>query len=188
VRTGPAPRLARLLSLALLAAASAGCRRTSEPEARGLVERYNRVVSEAYRRGDVKLVDPVVGPREGKKLTGLIGVRLDLGLTLDSELLSLDVTGVEREGGSLRVFTRETWRYRDRRIGDGEQVGDEARDEYEMQYTFVRQDGAWVVDDLKFSKPPLVGRKTSAWRAPPEALHGVRTSPTSRPAQEPPSR
>ena len=57
---------------------------------------YNDVVSEAYRRGDARLVDSVAGPNEGKKLTGLIGVRLDLGLTLDSQLLAIEVVDVIR--------------------------------------------------------------------------------------------
>ena len=100
-----------------------GCNRVSQADARQLVERYNKFVSEAYRRGDIKLVDSVVGPNEGRKLTGLIGVRLDLGITLDSQLLSLDVIGVEQKPNELFVRTKEKWSYRDRKIGSGEQVG-----------------------------------------------------------------
>jgi hypothetical protein len=150
-----------LLLLGVLVLAS--CQRVSNDHARQLVERYNRVVTEAFRRGDVKLIDSVVGPNEGRKLTGLIGVRLDLGLTLDAQLLDLAVTGVERSKGELRVHTKERWRYCDRRIGSGVQVGEASLDAYEMLYVFKPIEGAWMVDEIRFTVPPRVGRKATTW-------------------------
>jgi len=139
------------------------CGRPPHDQARQLVERYNTVVAEAYRRGDVRLIDPVVGPNEGKKLTGLIGVRLDMGLTLDSQLLALEVTGVEQVKNELCVWTKERWLYRDRKIGTGEQVGEESTDSYEMIYTFTNIGKAWMVDEIKFASPPQVGRTITPW-------------------------
>lgn len=149
------------------------CRADEQDEARRLVTHYNEVVSEAYRRGDVKLIDPVVGPNEGKKLTGLIGVRLDMGLTLDSQLLSLDITRVTRGKDELRVYTRERWHYRDRRIGTGEQVGEESTDSYDMLYVFKNLNKTWLVDEIQFASPPKVGRKTMTWRT----THEMETRP-----------
>ena len=154
-----------LATSALVLLAATSCRAKAKADARQLVARYNEVVAEAYRRGDVKLVDPVVGPNEGKKLTGLIGVRLDMGLTLDSQLLALEVTDVERATDVMRVKTLERWQYRDRKIGTGEPVGEESVDSYEMLYVFKRIDKAWVVDEIQFSAPPQVGRKTLTWAA-----------------------
>ncbi len=162
------------LAVALLT----GCQQVSLEEATRLVERYNEAVSEAYRRGDVKLVDDVVGPNEGKKLTGLIGVRFDMGLTLDSHLLALEVTGVEQSEQELRVRTRERWRYRDLKIGSGEPVGEESLDSYEMAYIFKKIDGAWQVDEIRFTAPPKVGRKTAPWGTTAKVLHGV-AAPTT---------
>lgn len=148
----------------LLVLVAAGCRRSSSTEdARRLVVRYNDAVSEAYRRGDVRLADGVVGPAEGKKLTGLIGVRLDLGLTLDSQLLSLDVLGVERGEKELRVRTRESWKYCDRKIGTGEIAGEEGLDSYEMLYIFQKEGREWLVNEIQFTAPPKVGRKPTTW-------------------------
>jgi hypothetical protein len=147
----------------IIALVLAGCGRPSREQARQLVERYNKAVSEAYRRADVKLIDPVVGPAEGSKLTGLIGVRLDMGLTLDSQLLFLEVTGVEPKKGELRVQTRERWRYCDRKIGTGERVGEESLDSYEMLYIFKRLNKEWVVDEIRFATPPQVGRRATTW-------------------------
>ncbi len=151
--------------LACCVAALASCRQSSVEQARQLVERYNTVVSEAYRRADVKLIDPVAGPNEGRKITGLIGVRLDLGLTLDSELLRLEVVGVETSKGEMRVRTRERWRYRDLRIGSGDQVGEASLDSYEMLYLFKRTGRAWLVDEIRFTAPPRVGRRQMPWLA-----------------------
>jgi hypothetical protein len=165
----PSPALWLGLGLSLFLAT--GCDRVTTQEARRLVTRYNQVVAEAYRRGDVRLIDPVVGPAEGKKITGLIGVRQDLGLTLDSEMLSLEVTGVERNGSRLSVRTQERWRYCDRRIGSGQQVGEESTDLYQMEYSFTKTNNTWLVDQLRFTSPPKIGRKTPTWSSPETQGH-----------------
>lgn len=153
---------ALVLALAGLLVLTA-CSGYSRPKARELVERYNTVVAEAYRRGDVKLVDAVAGPNEAKKLTGLIGVRLDMGLTLDSRMVSLDVLEAELSNNELRVRTREQWSYCDRRIGTGEQVGARSDDAYEMRYFFKRFEQAWLVDRIEFAAPPRFGRPPGTW-------------------------
>ena len=180
-----APRLA-LWSLPLfLVLALTGCHPSSDQQARQLVERYNQVVSEAYRRGDVKLIDSVAGPNEGKKLTGLIGVRLDLGLTLDSQLLWLEVSGAERSKDELRVTTKERWRYRDRKIGTGEQVGEESLDTYKMFYVFKKTGQAWLVDEIGFASAPQVGRKQTPWLANRESLPGSAGNPKNKEIKQP---
>lgn len=175
--------LARTVLLFLVCAGVAmtsGCDRVSQTQAKQLVERYNQVVSEAYRRGDVRLIDPVVGLNEGKKLTGLIGVRLDLGITLDSKLLSLEVTGVMQAKNELHISTNEKWNYRDLKIGTGEQVGQASEDNYEMIYFFTNVNKTWLVDEIKFAAPPQVGRTNVPWIADRGQLHGV-NSPEARP-------
>jgi hypothetical protein len=157
---------AMVAALCLALAVALAQRNQSDPdEARRLIERYNRVVCEAYRKGDVRLLDPVVGPAEGRKLTGLIGVRSDLDLTLDAELLALEITGVTRTGGRMEIRTKERWRYRDRKKSTGRQVGEESQDSYEMVYLCEKSGPAWVVDQIRFAAEPVVGRKTPAWVA-----------------------
>ena len=171
--------VAHLLGFALYGAFGWRGGRVSNAAARRLVERYNQAVSEAYRRADVNLIDPVVGPNttEGKRLTGLIGVRLDMGITLDAELLSVEVTDVAQNGGELQVRTQERWRYRDRKIGSGEQVGEESSDSYELLYVFRKLDKAWLVAETRFTVPPQVGRKATPWAAERKAVHGVVAPP-----------
>jgi len=172
----------QLATLALLGATLlTGCKPSATEQARALVERYNQAVSEAYRRADVRLIDPVVGPREGKKLTGLIGVRHDFGLALDSHLLSLEVTGVQRTDNVIRVCTKEQWRYRDLRLDSGAQLGDESFDSYEMLYLFTNINKAWLVDEIRFTKPPRVGRGQGAWVADHKAGSTAIPRPTPQP-------
>lgn len=163
-----------LISLTLLLLAL-GCSRVSPGQARNLVARYNEVVSEAYRKNDIRLIDAVVGPNapDGARLTGLIGVRLDMGLTLDAHLESLEVTKVEQAGDNLQVRTREQWRYRDVQTATGRQVGEASVDHYEMHYRFKRQKGAWLVEETQFTAPPQVGRKEVPWTMDAKDAHAM---------------
>lgn len=156
-----------------------GCSRVSPSEARVLVARYNQVVSEAYRKNDVRLIDEVVGPDapDGKRLLGLIGVRVDMGLTLDSRLEALEVTGVEQSKDDLRVRTREQWRYRDVRTGTGQQVGEASVDHYEMLYRFKNHKGTWLVEETTFTAPPQVGRKEVPWNIDAKDAHSMMSPP-----------
>ena len=169
----PTSQGATWLLLLLCLGLATGCGKSAIDQARQLVEHYNQVVAEAYRRGDVRLIDPVVGPNEGKKLTGLIGVRLDLGLTLDSQLLCLEVNQVEKSKDEMRVTTKERWRYRDRKIGTGAQVGEESLDSYEVLYVFKKTGQAWLVDEIRFLSPPQVGRKQMSWVADHGSAPGI---------------
>jgi cytochrome c biogenesis protein ResB len=171
--------------LLLCTGLAAGCGKSAMDQAHQLVERYNQVVAEAYRRGDVRLIDPVVGPNEGKKLTGLIGVRLDLGLTLDSQLLSLEVTRAEQIKDELRVTTKERWRYRDRKIGTGEQVGEASLDSYEMLYVFKKTGAAWLVDEISFTSPPKVARKQMSWLATGKSPQGTVNNALEKETKQP---
>ncbi len=161
-----------LLCLVCLMLTSCG-QRVDTNDARRLVKRYNTVVSEAYRRADIKLIDSVVSDNEGKKLTGLIGVRLDMGLTMDASLLELEMISVEQDDKSLRVRTKEQWYYRDLKIGTGEQVGPDSYDSYEMMYFFVHDNDKWLVDKIEFAGPPQVGREVQPWTSDVRTLHNM---------------
>lgn len=153
------PRLptAAFLVNAVLAATTA-CSGLSQHKAEALVRRYNQQLVEAYRTSDVELMDGLVGEEEGKKLTGLIGVKRDLGVTLDAELLTLEVRAVQRKGDTVDVLTDERWRYRHRRIGTGAVVGEESTDHYSLRYVLRKLRSGWVVDAVRFESPPTVGR------------------------------
>lgn len=161
--------------LAVLAAAALAlaCARGSREDAEQAVRTYLARLVEAYRTSDASLVDPLVGEKQGIKLVGLIGVKRDAGVVLDAKVLDLAFTRVEREGGGWVVETKERWYYKDRRIGTGEQVGEDSTDSYAMRYTFARKDGRLVLEDLAFVGDPVVGRKVAPLPTDARVLHGM---------------
>ncbi len=171
--TGRAPRV--WAAAAILAIALASCRRDPRPELEQAVRTYLERLVVAYRTSDATVVDPLVGDGQGIKILGLIGVKRDSGIFLDATLLNLELGDVRRDGDRWRVETRERWYYRDRRIGTGEQVGEESADAYVLHYWFVRRDGRWILDELAFVGQPQVGRKSTPYVLEGSHLHGIVT-------------
>jgi hypothetical protein len=159
----------------VLAAAvvSLSCKRGSEEEARQAVRRYVDLLAKAYRTSDSSIVDPLVGDEQGLKLVGLIGVKRDAGVVLDAKLLDLQFTRVAREGSQWVVETKERWYYVDRKIGTGQQVGEDSADSYALRYTFTNKDGRLILDKLAFIGEPVVGRKSAPLPQDPKAFHGI---------------
>jgi hypothetical protein len=174
-------RTSRLSLVAACALAAAACHRASDADAERLVRAYLTRLVEAYRASDAEIAAPVVSEREATKLTGLIGVKRDADLTLDAELLEIAFDRFERKGSEVVVETRERWRYRDRRIGTGKQVGDESYDAYRMRYHLAHEKGRWVVDRLEFAEPPQIGRKSAPMAVDPRILHGLPPAEESKP-------
>jgi hypothetical protein len=163
----------RALRVGVAAAALVACHRDRSREVEGAVRQYLQKVVEAYRAADETLVDPYVNEQQGLKLTGLIGVKKDQGIALDAQLLDLQFTRIEQRGDRWVAETRERWYYRDRRIGTGEQVGEDSTDRYAMRYTFSRSGGKWILEDLEFAEPPVVGRKVAPLPVDPRTMHGL---------------
>jgi hypothetical protein len=155
--------------LALLASCGGGTREAAEQAVRTYLEK----LVEAYRTSDASLVDPMLGDAQAMKLVGLIGVKRDAGVVLDAKLLELQFVRTARDGDRWVVETRERWHYRDRRIGTGEQVGEESTDAYAMRYTFSRKDGRYILEDLTFVGEPQVGRRKAPMPVDPRILHGL---------------
>lgn len=161
-----------------------GCRAYSNADAENLVRTYNAKLIEAFRTGDEQLMEGLVGDEEGKKLLGLIGVKTDMGINLDSQLADFRVLRVERPGkASVEVLTEERWTYQNRQIGSGRIAGLPSEDHYVMRYTLVPAGKVWVVSRVAFEKPPVVGRDTAPNEAPAKIFHGI-TSETPNPTQD----
>jgi hypothetical protein len=169
---------ATLLLLPLLALLPLACRRASDEDAKALVTSYTERLAEAYRRSDEAIVDPLVTEEQGRKLLGLIGVKQDMGIVLDSRLLELKWEGVSREGDSVLVDTRERWAYRDVSRKTGAQVGSDSLDLYAIRYRVVREDGKLKVASVQFREEPVVGRKVAPNQLDARTAHGVVEDPT----------
>jgi hypothetical protein len=159
--------------VALAAALAGACTRFSDAQAEALVRKYLAALIEAYRASDEEVVDPLVGEVEGNRLVGLIGVKRDIGLFLDAKLTDVQFERFDRDGERLSVVTREQWYYRDRRIGSGEQVGDDSTDSYRLRYHVAQYKGRWVIAQVEFVDPPVVGRKLPPLKLDARAAHGL---------------
>lgn len=167
-------RVARAFAVALQLAAAA-CRPPglSDEKALELVRNYNERVIAAYRHADAALVEGVAAPDEAKKLTGLIGVKIDQGVFMEASLLELRAASFVREGEKVVVETRERWYYRDRRMQSGEQVGQDSTDTYHLRYTLRQFDGRWLVEQVDFASAPQVGRTEVPTQGDIETMHGI---------------
>ncbi len=152
------PRAASAVVSAAALMTVMACSGLSDSEAESLVRAYNDRLIEAYRSGDYEIMEEVAGNEEAKKLFGLIGVKMDIGVTLDAQLLDIRFEGVERLGSSVEILTDERWYYQDRRIGAGDVVGPQSIDHYVMRYVLREEAGRWVVSEVRFEEPPEVGR------------------------------
>ena len=172
------------LALTLLAVALAtGCTNLSDHEAELVVRTYNERLIEAYQLADAEIMEGIVGDEEARKLTGLIGVKLDAGISLDSSLDEFKVLGVEREDKFINVLTEERWSYRDRRIGTGETVGQPSEDHYLMRYVLNKVDDKWLVVAVKFEEPPVVGRAQAPGAGSAAVYHGLNAAATPLPEE-----
>ncbi|HZZ83295.1 MAG TPA: hypothetical protein VFE30_02065 [Anaeromyxobacteraceae bacterium] len=154
----------------------AACAPRAEDQAAALVRKYDARLAEAYRSADPRIVEEVAGDREASKITGLIGVKYDSGLTLDAQLLSLEVLGVSRKGDRIDVRTDERWHYVDRQVGTGAQVGEASDDRYRLVYHLEKKDQRWVVGEVELDGPPVIGRRTAPL-GDSSAQHGVTKVP-----------
>ena len=169
-------------ALALLAVIlSTACADLSDREAELVVRTYNGRLIEAYQLADAEIMEGIVGDEEARKLTGLIGVKIDAGISLDSKLDEFKVLGMEREDFFVNVLTEERWSYQDRQIGTGKTVGLPSKDHYFMRYVLNKVDDNWLVVAVKFEQPPVVGRAQGPIGDSTATFHGIGSGASATP-------
>lgn len=148
---GRAPRRRRpgAAALACLVALLAACS-SDRREAERAVRAYNQAAVLAYRTRDLSGLRDVATEKEWRKVLVLVDLKTANGLVLESQLESLEVTSVARPSAdSLRVGSRERWRYHDRPLQPGKPAGAVFVAEMRLEYDFVHQGGKWKLDQAR---------------------------------------
>lgn len=138
-------RRCRLLAALALVAGCTADRR----EAEALVRGYNEAAIVAYRTRQFGALEQVATKKEAGRVVVLVDLKSAAGLVLESELQALEVTRVERSDAQLRAWTKERWRYWDRPLKPGGEVGTVFVAEMTLDYDFVREDGAWKLSSAR---------------------------------------
>ena len=138
-----AARLA-LAAAGLAAALGTGCRRSGAGAES--VRAYCDALATSFRSRDASAVVPFASEAEARRVAALVRLKTAGGLVLESELERFAVEGEERTGpDSIRVRTRERWRYHDRAVRPGVAPGRTFVAEMVMAYDVGRVAGAWKV-------------------------------------------
>ncbi|WP_242344284.1 hypothetical protein [Anaeromyxobacter terrae] len=133
----PAAALAAIL-------AAAGCRPGGEGGR--AVRAYDDALIAAFRTGDHAPLAATAGEAEVRRVDALVDLKKAAGLVLESELTSFAVEHEERTGEeTIRVRTRERWRYHDRALRPGVAAGPAFVADMVMAYDVARLSGTWKV-------------------------------------------
>lgn len=166
---------AALLALGLGACAS------DRPEAERAVRAYAAALVASYRANDAAALAPVATARELRKVTALVDLKRAGGLVLESELEALEILSVTRPAGDrMDVRARERWRYHDRHLQQGAAQGPTFVAVIELEYHFVREGGAWKMDEARASRTEYLEPKGYA---PHQVGHGAREGGAASPSR-----
>jgi hypothetical protein len=135
-----------LVSALLLAAGCGADRR----EAERAVRAYNDAAILAYRTRDFGPLQEVATKGEWGRVVVLVDLKTASRLVLESELQSLEITGVTRPSPEAMVVrSRERWRYHDRPLDPGRPQGQQFVADMVLEYQFAREGGRWKLDRAK---------------------------------------
>lgn len=155
---------------------AAGCGDALHAEGERAVRSYCEALVIAYRTSDAGAVRSKTTEREWSKLFTLIDLKRAAGLVLESELESLSVTAVEQSSPDvLTVAATERWRYFDRPVELGRPPGPEFVVEMDLVYSFVREGGAWKMDQATTRRHEYI--EPQGYRPDEHPSHGTGSQP-----------
>jgi len=135
-----------LLFVGLAMTLISGCG-TGHDDAVRAVRAYDEALIRAYRASDISALKAVATEAEVKRLFVLIDLKRSNGLVLESTLEGLRVISEQKSGEKAMVVeTRERWRYYDRPLEPGRQLGQVFVADMSMRYHLVLDEENWKVD------------------------------------------
>jgi hypothetical protein len=116
---------------------------------KGTVMRYNQLVSEGYRKGDMNLMQEVTNHEQAEKLYFHMAAMGEGKLRLDSTLKDIKFVSIEfPHPDQATVQTRETWDFTQVDIRTEKKFAQEKDFIYQMGYLLKKNNGRWMVDSV----------------------------------------
>lgn len=144
--------IAILLSMALLW----NCEKAAEDQTRQILRhvviQYNRILSECYSNLNMTDLLEIATEDRVRKAYYHMSALGEAGIRMKPNMINIRFTGI-RPGGDEKaeVTTHETWEYIHVKIDDGT-IKSRKRASYDMQYFLTKQEGRWLVADVKIMK------------------------------------
>lgn len=113
------------------------------------VARYNSAIAEASRAQSIEVLIGIATERRIRKVETFIVAYYDAGFFMDSSLRRMDFTELKVEEKNATVITREDWTYLWKSIGTSEPIGSEEKITYHMNYTLLKKDGRWLINEAE---------------------------------------
>lgn len=121
---------------------------------KGVIERYNAAMVDAYRRITIKPMEAVASEREVSKVNAILAGLYGEKIHMDSDLLDIrfeDIKKVSKERAVARV--KEKWRWRHLHIETKKEVKPWVEEEQRLLYHLVKDPKkGWIVDSVEFVK------------------------------------
>lgn len=138
-----------LICLMLVAAIlSSGCKGddSRSPAVRGIIMRYNQLLSEGYRSLNMNPLQEVATPEQATRLYYHMAALGEGKIRMDSTLKNIEFVRVAfPKSDEATVSTRETWDFAHLDIGTGKKVYEERDFVYEMEYSLKSANGRWII-------------------------------------------
>mgnify|MGYP001577914302 FL=1 len=116
------------------------------------IKNYTRVLIEAYKTGNPGLFKGLAAEKEIRKRDIMISSWLSAGEYMDADLKKLKFKEVKITSDTAVVKTSEKWTFQYRDVKTEEVVDPQKTVSYEMAYTLVKEDGRWLVSELRIDK------------------------------------
>ncbi len=168
-----------MVCLAIAALTSlGGCTGTRDAsrEVKGVVMRYNQLLSEGYRSMNMNPLQEVATPEQATRLYHHMAALGEGKLKLDSTLKDIQFVNVAYPSrDQATVETRETWDFTHLVIPTGKKYAQEKNFIYVMRYQLKNANGRWVIHAVDAIRDeggetvipwPEVKRTTDAPRPP----------------------
>ncbi len=113
------------------------------------VLRYNKMLIEAAKTGDVGPLKGILVQKESEKLYFWIASWHDSQVYMDGKIVNIHFNNITLSGNTAEVITSEDWIYEYRNLETGQSVQPASEIHYDMEYHLLKKDKTWIINEIK---------------------------------------